>query len=309
MLFWYIVAFMGCVGLLFFSSKIVYTQVLGLAKALHVPTFFISLIVLAVSTSIPELFVGITSALDGLPAFSLGDVLGSNIVNLTFIAGLVIVLSGKRIHFSRSIDKKQLIVTFGFALAPVALILDGELSRIDGFSLLVLYVLYLVYVAIGQKTTHLNAQGTRPKLLRPILGFVAGITLLILASQGIIHIATFITSSLSLTPFIVGVFAIAFSTSLPELTFGIRAALQGTPELSLADVVGATAVNATFILGIVALIHPIVPLVLSSVLMTGVFNVLVFVVFFFLVGDRKVSRFQGLLLLLLYFAFVSFNFF
>jgi len=305
MIFWYIAVFALCVGALFFASEIVYTQVLGLAKALRIPPFIISLFLVAFSTSIPELFVGITSAVHHEPTFSLGDILGSNIVNLTFIAGLVILLSGKRVRLDRSMDRWQLGIAFACALAPVVLLFDGTLSRIDGAILLVLYVAYIGYVRRRMHTTRIEAQGARPPLTRTLVQFSAGIALLLVASQGIILVAERLSAGFNVAPFVVGVFAIAFSTSLPELAFGIRAALQKTPELSLGDVVGSSAVNATVILGIVSLVYPIVPIAHASVALIGVFSVVVFVTFFFLIGVRRAYRLQGAALLILYLLFVA----
>lgn len=307
MLFGYFGLFALCVVGLFFASKIVYTQVLGLAKALRIPPFAISLFLVAFSTSIPELFVGITSAANGVPAFSLGDILGSNIVNLTCIAGLVILLSGKRVQLERSIDRQQLAVTFLFALAPIALIMDGELSKYDGVILLALYVLFIFYIRSRMRTTRVDAHTEHASLLTTLSAFMGGIALLLAASEGIIIVASHLSTNLNLAPFIVGVFAIAFSTSLPELIFGIRSAMQKAPELSLADVVGSSAVNATLILGGVSLIHPIAPMALPSVLLTGIFSAVVFVAFFILVGTRRAYRLQGAGLIILYLIFVAFT--
>ena len=93
----YVFGFAVCSLVLLFASKLVYKQVVEIADILRVPAFLISLLLVAFSTSIPELFIGTTSAAQGVPVFSLGDILGSNIVNLTFIAGLVILLGKKKI--------------------------------------------------------------------------------------------------------------------------------------------------------------------------------------------------------------------
>ena len=298
----------GCALVLLFASKIVYKEIIAIAKALQVPVFVVSLLLVAFSTSIPELFVGITSAIQGTPAFSLGDIFGSNIVNLTFIAGLVMVLGRKEIALPHDISSKLLLSTFAIASAPVFLLLDGTLSRFDGVLLLGAYALYVFFIVSDRH--HVYTSFTRKNnggLFRSLMIFLVGVGLLVISAEMIVHIASNMSKALYITPFVIGVFAIAFSTSLPELAFGLRAALQRTPELSLADLVGSSAVNASGILGIVALIHPIAPLNLHGALFTGFFGVFTFLVFFLLIGRERVKPSRGAIMLILYPIFVSFS--
>ena len=302
----FVVELAGSAIILLVASQIVFKQVSNIANALRVPSFVVSLLLVAFSTSIPELFVGVTSAIQGTPSFSLGDIFGSNIVNLTFISGLVILLGRKEITLPENISSKLLLSTFAIASAPVFLILDGTLSRFDGLLLLTIYFLYLFFIISGHRKTF-DSQRKDADLSRSLTLFFVGAAFLIASSEAIIRVASGISHDFHITPFIVGVFAIAFSTSLPELTFGLRSAFQRTPELSLGDVVGSSAVNASGILGLVAFMHPITPLALDGVLLTGFFGIFVFLVFFLLVGRGKVKASRGAILLILYLIFASFN--
>lgn len=300
---------LGCALGLLVASGIVYRELINLSNILRLPAFLISLVLLAISTSTPELSVGVTSALRGEPSFSLGDILGSNIVNLTFIAGTVILLSRKRIFLPNYIGSGQLLGILALGTMPTLLLLDGVLSRIDGIILLSLYVLY-----VFRTVTHWNNENTN--LQRPAAGplakslgkFAFGALLLVLSAIVLIKISSEISVGLNIPPFVVGIFAIAFSTSLPEFVFGLRAAFQKRPELSLANLVGATAVNASGILGLVTLIHPIAPIDIFTVLLTGSFGIVTFLVFFFAVGKGVVEPSRGIVLLFLYLLFVSFGF-
>jgi len=304
----YILGFSVCALVLLFASKLVYKQVVEIADILRVPAFLISLLLVAFSTSIPELFVGISSAVQGVPAFSLGDILGSNIVNLTFIAGLVILLGRKKIALAEHLGQGHLALTLAIASTPVLLLIDGTLSRFDGIFLLVLYALYVFFVVYTRRNKEKEQRKYKDGLFKSASLFLAGALLLIGTSEIIIRLASSLSADLHVAPFVIGVFAIAFSTSLPELAYGIRVALARNPELSLADVVGSSAVNASAILGLVAVIHPIVPLALNAVLMTGFFGIAVFLIFFLAVGKQRVSSTHGAILLVLYLVFVSFNF-
>jgi len=304
---WDIVILFVCAIALLVASRIVYKQVVHISLYLHIPTFLVSLLLVAFSTSIPELFVGVTSALEGTPAFSLGDIFGSNIVNLTFIAGLVILLGRKDIQLSNNVSNRLMLWTFAITSVPVFLLLDGKLSRMDGALLLTLYALYLYFIISSQLHSSDVGHKSAAGLLRPVLLFFAGVALLIASAEIMIHVASAMSERLHIAPFIVGVFALAFSTSLPELVFGLRVAFRRQPELSLADVLGSCAVNATGILGVVALIHPVVPEALTAAIFTGFFGLFVYVVFFFMTSAGTIRASRGAVLLIVYLIFVSFN--
>lgn len=202
---------------------------------------------------------------------------------------------------------RETALTLLVASAPVFLVLDGALSRLDGILLIALYVLYVFLVARDAPRGVVGKKRDLHKVVRGLALFAIGAALLILASEGIVVIAHAAHASLGIAPFLLGVFAVAFSTSFPELAFGIRAALSGTPELSAADVVGSCAVNGTAIIGMVALVHPIVPAASEAAAATGLFGLLVFLAYFLTVGIQPPTRMRGLILLLLYFLFTTFS--
>lgn len=308
----YLLGFIGCAVVIYIAAKITYQQVINIAEIFNVPAFLISLLLVAFSTSTPELFVGISSALRGVPSFSLGDILGSNIINLTFVAGIVILLSKKPLNLHENISLKRIMLTFAIASVPVFLVLDGTLSRTDGVILLSLYAFYVYWVLKRHKEETAEIKQLRErdmgKATRSILLFAVGIILLVGGSEAIISLAASASATFSIAPFVMGVFAIAFSTSLPEIMFGIRVAMEQKPELSAGDLIGSSAVNAAAILGIVAVISPITPKVLSTVLFTGFFGIFVFLLYFLSAVKTEIPRIWGVWLLIIYFVFVSFNF-
>ena len=165
----------GCSIVLLFAAKIVSAQLITIAERIGVPPFFIAFLLLAVSTSIPEFFVGISSALNGIPAFSLGDVIGSNIINLTFIAGLVVLLGRKRINLSTHIRSNQLFLTFAIASAPVVMLLNGGLSRLNGVMLLILYIFYVLFFIYNRPHTKRKNKTTSESLFTSITLFAFGV--------------------------------------------------------------------------------------------------------------------------------------
>lgn len=315
------------VVLLAVSGKIINRALLSIAEQLHISGFIVALVLVSFSTSIPELSVAIGSALDHAPALSLGDVFGSNIVNLTLVAGLVSIISRKNVSLQGEITKLQGLWIFALGALPVFLLLDGQLSRLDGVILLSAFVVFVARLIkdkravlsevkqaekivlpvnhdnfFGWITQRINA---KKELLTSIGIFSGGVMLLLFAAWVTLKMALIIATGLNIPPFLIGLFVIAIGTSLPEITFGIRVALSGKPELSFGDLLGSTAVNSTLILGVAAIIYPIVPVSLSSVLTSGMYMIAVFVVFYLLMNRGGVIRPRdGALLIFLYIIFL-----
>jgi len=311
------------VAILSFSGKIVARSVADIAKHLGIPQFVIALFLVAFATSIPELFVGINSALQGNPSLSLGDVFGSNIVNLTLIAGLTIVLGRKGVSLGKNMSRSQLLWTFGAGSLPLLLLFDGSLSRIDGCILLAAFAAYFMFLtrkkeevieaADIEKETVLarlmeSKTDRRRKMLHSFVLFALGMILLIGGARLVVTMAVGIAGQVGIPVFFIGLFIVAIGTSLPELTYGVKSAFSQEAELGLGNVIGSSAVNSSLILGIVSLIHPIVPAVFGAALASGIFMLTVFVIFFFLARSRGTLHIrEGLILVALYLIFIAYQ--
>src|SRR3989337_3206856 len=123
------------------SADIVVVSLRRLSMQTHTKTFILSAILLAMATSFPELFVGITSALEGSPALSFGNVLGANIANISLVAGLSAFFAGK-VYVQGGFLKKDVIIALIAGVLPLFLVLDKTLSRVDGMILLSVYGAY-----------------------------------------------------------------------------------------------------------------------------------------------------------------------
>lgn len=299
------------------GGRFISRAVVALADYAGVSEFFVALFLLAFSTSLPEFFVGVSAALKGVPSLSLGDVFGSNIVNLTLIAGVVLLLGRRQVVLAGEMTKRDSLWIFGVSSLPVVLLLDGALSRLDGAVLLGSFLLHLgrLWLARRQMLSPVpgalagNGDGAwlalsrerRRKLIRALGFFVVGAVLLLGGARAVVDAARLLAEHLQVAPFLVGVLVVAVGTSLPEFAFGIRAALSRKPEVSMGDVIGSAVVNSCWILGVVALIHPIVPAAYSAAIFSGVFMMAVFAVFSLLLrSGGALSPREGLLLVVLY---------
>lgn len=307
------------VVLLIESGKRVVRSIAVLARTLRVSEYVLSYVLLAFATSLPEFSVGINAALSGVSELSLGDIFGTNIINITLVMGVVAVI-GKTVslrdykHF-----KKNRLYQMVVVLAPFILLLDGTLGRMDG---LILFVLGIWSVL---RLLDINDRILARKVLRPHLaeqahgpavsgwGVVKYMGLLVLSAVillastfAIVTIAKTVAIQLMVPTVVIGVLIIATITSLPELTIGVRSVLRGRGGVALGDVFGAATINSTFTLGTVALLSPIVVTDMRIVWSSIVFTVFVFLlVFFFLHTKHSLSRREGIVLIAAFFSFIA----
>lgn len=316
----------GISGLVF-GSKYISRSITVIAKEAGVPVFIIALFLVAFSTSIPELTVGITSALKGIPTLSYGDIYGSNIFNLTFIAPIVLLIAGKIVHVDSLIVKREQLVIYAISSLPIFMMaFTGQFSRLDGIILLSCFFAYFFWLIRNNRIETpsdllVSAETSEVKKERNILGrftascwnirkellaFAFGALFLVGGAQLVVYGAVNLAKEMNVPLFFIGILLISVGTSLPELSFGIRSALEGRPENSMGDVIGSSAVNSCFILGVGAVICPIsVAPIWENIKFPAFFMVFVFGLLFILSYSKKgLTRRSALVLLATYFIFL-----
>ncbi len=299
----------ACLFLLFSASFLV-KSLSKVAGFLRLQEFTAGFIIMAIATSLPELFVGIAAALEKNTALILGNVIGSNIIDLTLIAGIgIVLLRGYKIKIKET--KKDAWFMVGFALLPILLMVIGEqISRLDGILLIAAFSWYVLRLLKKRKyySKVYELPVSRKEIILHVLLVVFSLAILFFSAKYVVHFGTALSLDLALPPIIIGLFLIAFATSLPELVFETTALLKGHSEMSLGDLIGSVITNASLVLGISALIYPISGdffLALTS----GFFMVLVALVFATFVESNRLHWKAGISLILLYVFFVVLEFF
>ena len=306
-----IMVFLIAIGLLVASGSLLIRSLSKIAAFLRISEYTAGFILLAFATSVPELFVGITSALDGNTALALGTVLGSNIANLTIIIGIPILLA-KGINIASEKTKKDSLYMVVLSALPLALMLVGnQISRFDGVILISAFFIYIrkIYKERTAFTKELENNISKWSVLTSAGVFLFSLIVLFFSADQVVNSASNIALDFALPPILIGLFMIAVGTSLPELVVGISSALKGHSEMSVGNIVGSVIANATFILGVTALIHPITSNFILFVT-SGVYMILTTFIFatFVRSGDR-VDWEEGLSLLLLYLFFIILEFY
>jgi cation:H+ antiporter len=229
---------------------------LGIARRARVSAAVVAATVAAFATSSPELSVGLGAALAGRPLISLGDTLGSNVVNVALILGVGLLLAG--IPASRAAVKREFPVALSVPLLLGLLSFDGRLSRSDGAVLLAAFFAWLASVLLEarrQRSSREDAAEAARGWGGPVLA-AAGLALLIAAGRLVVSGATGLALSLGLPAFVIGATIVAVGTSVPELATTLVSQLRGHHDVGLGTILGSNIFNGLFIVGAVALICP-----------------------------------------------------
>ncbi len=290
-----------------------------ISRVLGVSEFVIAFIFMSIATTLPEFFVGVSSAVAGVPNLSLSNVIGSNIANLTFISGIAALLSGK-VKIKEKLIKQNVWSIFTLTMVFVILLNDGVLSRKDGTVLLFMFFGYLAYLYQQKKIftgkLKANSKNTNKQdkngglsgisiFFRNLFIFGIGVGLLLCSSIFIVRSAVFLATAFGVPLVIIGIFGVAIGTSLPELTFGIHSVFSGHEGMSFGNLLGSVSINSTLILGTTALISPITIESPQIIWMSIVMMILsVFIFAFFVYTSDAISRKEGMLLLLIYIFFI-----
>ncbi len=305
-----IILFLLSCSVLVVSGGYMVKLIVKIASYLKLSEFVVAFIIMAFSTSIPELFVGISSAIEGNPVLSLGNVIGSNIADLTLVIGIAALL-GRGIKPKNQHIKKDSLFMLIIAIIPIALMLFGRsLSRIDGIILVSIFIIYMLHLIKERKDAKMSfLEKKKNHIIVTSLLFVLCLAILFLSAHFVVIYATQLAVELLLPAILIGLFLVAVGTSLPELVFETRAALAKKGDLALGDAMGSVVCNSTLVLGITAMISPITN-GMSIFITSSVFMIFITFLFMMFVRSKKgLSITVAIALIILYILFILFEFY
>lgn len=279
----------------------------GMADKFGIPQLVIGLTIVAMGTSAPEAAVSITSAVKGNAGITVGNVLGSNIMNILLILGVTSVI------ISIPVQKSTFMYEIPYLIIISCLFLflgmDGMVSRIDGAILWAAFILYFIYlVMMAKKGRPQDNQGnTKKNKSWPVLIFltVIGMGMVIYGSDLTVNSASAIADKFGMGPRLIGLTIVAFGTSLPELVTSIIAARKGSTDIAIGNIVGSNIFNILFVVGTSGLIIPVgfeSAFIIDSLISIGVVIMLMLCI----LKGRKLTRPGGIVLLLAYVGYFVF---
>lgn len=230
----------------------------SLAKRFGVPELIIGLTIVAMGTSAPETAVSIAAAAKGNADISIGNVLGSNIMNILVILGVASVLTA--INIGRTTVRYEIPFMAGITVIFAVMGLDGVISRIDGAILWLFFIAYLAYMLIMAKKASKENEETgeeKKPFWKIALFIIGGMAMIVFGSDLSVDAASEIARIFGMSERFIGLTIVALGTSLPELMTSCMAAKKGNADIAIGNVVGSNIFNVLFVIGTASLIIPI----------------------------------------------------
>ncbi len=311
---WQVVVMLLAVGVLVKATDAVVRGLDELIRVTKWGRFGVAVGLMAVTTSLPELFVGISSALEGASSLSLGNVIGSNIANLSLVIGGAVLVGGS-VAVVGNYAREDLVYTFLIGSLPLLLLMDKNLGRFEGL-LLVVYGVYLWLVSKGKPRKMLEwdvREMTRSALrrmgnretTRPLAWVLVGMVVVVVASEVVVDMGLVLAQGFGVPILLVGIFGLAVGSSLPELVLWLKAAMKGDAVLIFGSLLGSVVTNSTLVIGVTALVSPIKVQAIDSYLVATLAYIIVFWLFWLLTKTkRRLDRWEGVMLILVYLVLV-----
>lgn len=265
----------------------------SIASRFGIPQLIIGLTIVAMGTSLPEAFVSITAALKSNAAITIGNVVGSNILNVGIILGITALI--RPLHIQKSTIKYEMPFMMLVTLVLILQGINNTISRFDGIILWLFFLGYLYYIfrMTKNQTEEAEIKKTNP-LFIPL-----GLVCLMIGSNFAVDAATNIAISLGVSQRFIGLTIVALGTSLPELVTSVTAAKKGNADIAIGNIIGSNIFNILFVVGSSALITP-VPFEPNFIIDSFVAILIGLVLYICSKKTRVLDKKAGILLLITY---------
>lgn len=237
----------------------------SIARKFHIPQIIIGLTIVSIGTSMPEMFVSLTSSIEGYSDMAMGNVIGSNVCNLLLILGLSTVI--RPVKFQKETRLIEIPMCLGISIVFMILCNIGEgINRIDGIILLALFAIFITYTIImGLKGEKFDKEDNEEDektvkdipVWKSILYVILGIIALKFGGDFTVDNAVIIANHFHISEQIISLTILAIGTSLPELVTSVTAAIKGNSDIAIGNIIGSNIFNMLFIIGATSLIKPI----------------------------------------------------
>ncbi len=300
--------------ILIYGATLLVNGAASLAKKFNIPGIVIGLTIVALGTSSPELVVNVAGSLKGTSGIVLGNIIGSNIFNVLLTLGISAVIYPLAVKSNTTWMEIPLSFISSLLVFILAsdIYLDGadinHLSRTDGIVLIFFFIIFLAYNFRLMKNGSFDEEISVKDYtkLKSLIIIGIGIAMLGIGGTMIINSAVQVATMLGISERVIGLTVVAFGTSLPELATSVVAALKKNVDIAVGNIVGSNIFNVFFILGASAIINPI-PIAPGTGLdmLVNIGASLLLFVFIFTGKGRKIDRFEGVIFITLYTAYLA----
>ena len=273
----------------------------GIATKFGIPQLVIGLTIVAMGTSAPEAAVSISAAIGGSADITIGNIVGSNILNIFIILGISAVITTLAVASSTIKYETPFMILVTILLLVLGL--DGTIGLIDGIILIAAFIAYLTYLFImAKKNKEDQPEAKQMAIWKAILLTIIGLALIILGSNVTVDAATAIATAFGVSERFIGLTIVALGTSLPELFTSVSAARKHNADIAIGNIVGSNIFNILFVVGISSVIVP-VPFASNFIFDTIVAIVAAALLLVCCLKTKSLKRPAGILMLICYAAY------
>ncbi len=278
----------------------------AIAANLKISKMLIALTIVSFGTSAPELAVAVKAIASGSGDIVLGNVIGSNTLNILLIVGVSAVVHS--LGVKNNTVKKELPITMLITTLFGVLLLDNifdkgmanNFSRSDGIVLLLFFSVFMYYL-ISMSRNKIDEDEVSPMPILKAIGFtILGLVGIVLGSNFVVDSASYLAKAIGISERIIALTVIAFGTSLPELVTSVSATRKGEYDIAIGNVVGSNIFNIGIVLGIPVAIFGGVGRISFSIIDILVMVVTAILLFVFSLNDRKISKGEGIIFLIIF---------
>ena len=275
----------------------------NIAKRYHIPEIIIGLTIVSIGTSMPELFVSLTSAMDNHSDIAIGNVIGSNIANLLLILGISSII--KAIPFKKETMVFEVPMCMFFTLIFLFFCnTQNIINRFEASILIIGFILFIIYTIIMAKRDekhYIEDVNTNESILKNGFYVLLGITALKIGGDLAVDNAVLIAKFFRISEKIIGITVLAIGTSLPELVTSVSAAMKGKTDIAIGNIIGSNIFNILLIIGVSALLNPIeYNISYNYDFMVLIISIVLLSIFPYIPPKNKMSRTNGIVYLTIY---------
>jgi cation:H+ antiporter len=277
-----------------------------IARLVGLTDFVISFFIVAIISALPETIIGFVAHMEGKPDIALMTLLGSKVIDLTLVFG-ILAFVGRGVRVESQLMRKDALYLV-LVLLPLLLGIDGEITRPEGLVLVIAGLMFFYTLTIEKNLFHTAHKRHHPHIARALLLLGASLVVMLVSAHFTIVLLGEVAVDIGVPEILVALLVIATGTCLPEAIFAVRSVLAKHDGLALGDLLGVVIIDATIVLGIFAIVQPIVVDV-TFLRVLGLFLAIsACLLIYFIKRRHSIGRVEGIMLFALYIAFIAVQF-
>jgi cation:H+ antiporter len=293
----------------FWAADLIIVGVSSYARKLGLSDYITGLLVVALAASTPEVISSLTGLLSGNNSIMFGTILGTNMVHVAFFTGLLAII-GKKVDVESTILSEILVPLWLVLMVPFVLMAwDGYLGRVDGFILVALFCIYLVWLWRKEKKFgHMKKNVLMRRLYRDAFIFLGSLVVLFIASQTLVFSSVVVAAIIGIPSYFIALTVISVGGALPDFAVSLKSMRSGHQDIGMGDILGSIIIEFLLFFGLVGIFHPM-PVDLGEIANAIIFLVIGLTTLLWIIRGKTMTWKHGVFMLGCYLVFIAIEIF